>query len=229
MVYNNGNIVHELRSTPGYTNYVVGVNKNLNGEVSSAQLKRYYSNIDAEIYINGEWIEDINSIQWDIQQRTIPLYGFNSYTFDDIARGTRIISGRFTINFTEPRFIENAIAKNSPETKSIDYGNSKVADYEDVEELGMNATDASSVSKIIENKSDAPIFPSTDKTSSVNRTKRGCFDIDIVCGGQTQMANNPLHIILKNCVITSVSSMRSQDGDVAREMYQFYAQDFVTV
>ena len=55
--------LRELRTTPGYTNYVVGVNKNLSGALSSAFLKRYYSNIDAEIYINGEWVEDISTIQ----------------------------------------------------------------------------------------------------------------------------------------------------------------------
>ncbi len=224
MVYNNGNITHELRSTPGYTNYVVGVNKNLNGEISSAQLKRYYSNIDAEIYINGEWIEDVNSIQWDIQQKTIPLYGFNSYTFDDIARGTRIISGRFTINFTKPRFLEEAISKNNPE--NIDY---KVASFEDVENSNISINQPTSSNDIVANRQDAPVFPYTKKGSDITKTKRGCFDIDIVCGGQTQMSNYPTHIILKNCVIASVSSMRSQDGDVAREMYSFFAQDYITI
>ena len=90
----------ELRSTPGYTNYVTSANKDINGIVSSAFLKRYYSNIDAEIYVNGNWAEDISSIQWDISQQTTPLYGYNSYIFDDVAQGARLINGSFTVAFT---------------------------------------------------------------------------------------------------------------------------------
>ena len=46
--------IRELRSTPGYTNYVTDIKKNRGGAVSSAHLKRYYSNIDADVYFNGE-------------------------------------------------------------------------------------------------------------------------------------------------------------------------------
>ena len=206
--------LRELRTTPGYTNYVVGVNKNLSGALSSAFLKRYYSNIDAEIYINGEWVEDIGTIQWSIDQQTMPLYGYNSYIFDDIAQGSRIISGSFTLAFTKPRSLEkvikNYIATNENATK---------LSYEDmISQLSTKNVELSENGKnLVSNNIHMPIWAGEK------------FDIDIVCGEYETTGGEAVHIILKDCYLTSTKSIRSKDGGVAEEFYTFIGRDFKTI
>ena len=204
----------ELRSTPGYTNYVTSVNKDINGIVSSAFLKRYYSNIDAEIYVNGNWAEDISSIQWDISQQTTPLYGYNSYIFDDVAQGARLINGSFTIAFTKPRIIDELI-KSYISTKS----GASISSYEDTRE-------SLSTIKVKLNENGREIT-SNDVHQPI--WSQGSFDIDILCGEYETASGGPVHIILKDCYITGCRSMRNKDGGVAEELYSFIARDFKTI
>ena len=204
----------ELRSTPGYTNYVISANKDINGIVSSAFLKRYYSNIDAEIYVNGNWAEDISSIQWDISQQTTPLYGYNSYIFDDVAQGARLINGSFTIAFTKPRIIDELI-KSYISTKS----GASISSYEDTRE-------SLSTIKVKLNKNGKEI---TSNNAHQPIWSQGSFDIDIVCGEYETASGGAVHIILKDCCITGCRSMRNKDGGVAEELYSFIARDFKTI
>ena len=204
----------QLRNTPGYTNYVVGVNKNLSGAVSSAILKRYYSSVDAEIYFNGEWVEDILNIDWHIVQYTQPLFGYNSYIWDDVAQGIRIIQGNFVLNITNTRSMENAISSGSSGIVNTD----APADFEDIEKFLVQ-----SEAEISQNEGTVYSNPDhfniwTDK-----------FDIDIVCGESNEMSGLPLHIILKDCYINNEHQVRNSDGGVANKIYTFIARDFVTI
>lgn len=207
--------IHELRSTPGYTNYVVETKKDLSGAVSSAQLKRYYSNIDAEIYMNGEWVEDIGTIQWTINQQTMPIYGYNSYIYDAVAQGSRLIQGSFTISFSSPRKIEEYIKTLKTNIDS----NLKAAVYEDVlKYLQKNTVSLNrNGSTLTSNEIHKPIWMN-DR-----------FDIDIVCGEYESIGGNAVHIILQDCYLTDVTSMRGKDGGVAEEQYSFIARDYKTI
>ena len=206
--------LRELRTMPGYTNYVVGANKNLSGVLSSAFLKRYYSNLDAEIYINGEWVEDISPIQWSIDQQTMPIYGYNSYIFDDIAQGSRIITGSFTLAFTEPRRLEEVI-----KTYLATNENAKKVSYEEViTQLSIKTVELNrNGKKLISNKVHMPLWAGEK------------FDIDIVCGEYETTGGEAVHIILKDCYLTGTKSVRSKDGGVAEELYTFIGRDFKTI
>ena len=46
---------------------------------SGAQ-KRYFSSLDAEIFIGGERILDIVRIDFSYEEKKMPYYGFNSFT-----------------------------------------------------------------------------------------------------------------------------------------------------
>ena len=206
--------IRELRSTPGYTNYVTDVKKNLGGAVSSAQLKRYYSNIDAEVYFNGEWVEDIASIQWSIAQETMPIYGYNSYVYDAVAQGSRLIQGSFTLAFSEPRKIEKIIEQYKE--AGID---TKTLSYEDmVQDLSKHTVKMNRFgSELISNEQHLPIWMNSR------------FDISIVCGEYESIGGNAIHIILKDCYITNCVSLRSKEGGVAEEQYSFIARDYKTI
>ena len=74
--------------------------------------RRHYSSIDADVLFNGQFIEELVSIQWNEMQQTLPLIGYNSYIFDEIAQGSRIIQGQFTIHFVIPDYLNQIIESN---------------------------------------------------------------------------------------------------------------------
>lgn len=71
----------------------------------SGQLKRYFSSLDAEIFMGGERILDIVRIDFSYEEKKMPFYGFNSFWPSRIFTGQKIIQGTFVINFTEPGYI----------------------------------------------------------------------------------------------------------------------------
>lgn len=217
---NRGNVVNrfmELRNTPGYQNYVVGTEKTIDGVVGSSVYKKYYSDISAELYFNGHWFEDISAVQWQIQRQTYPLFGYNSFIYDDVALGNRIIYGAFSINFTEPNRLNDVIAKSKVNAQeSID-----TASYEKISQTVSQTTVnvQGQQTKIEINPAHAAIWSPR-------------FDIDIVFGESDVLKSTvilPKHIILWDChLMGSQISMATNDG-VLQESYQFLARDFKVI
>lgn len=67
--------------------------------------KRYFSSIEAQIFFGDQYIDEIVQISFSLQENKMPLYGYNSYLFDEIAMGNRFVTGTFSVNFTEPRYL----------------------------------------------------------------------------------------------------------------------------
>ena len=72
---------------------------------SSTEAEIYFSNIDNEPLPNEGYVDEIVQIQFTVQQNVLPLFGYNSYVYDEVAIGNRIIQGAFTINFTSPNYL----------------------------------------------------------------------------------------------------------------------------
>ena len=75
------------------------------------QLKRYFSTLDAEIFMGGERILDIVRLDFSYEEKKMPYYGFNSFWPSRIFVGQKIIQGTFAINFTEPGYIAKLLQK----------------------------------------------------------------------------------------------------------------------
>lgn len=84
--------------------------------------RRYYASVDATILLNGKVVEEIVQIQWTIQEQVLPLFGYNSYVWDDIAKGNRIIQGAFAINFTVPDYL-NLLIEDKATDESMTFTN----------------------------------------------------------------------------------------------------------
>lgn len=80
--------------------------------------KRYFSGIDAEIYFDDIFIDDIIRIQFSVEQLGSAIYGYNSYVYDVMVLGARIINGEFEINFTKAAYLYEVL-------NSLNGGNSK--------------------------------------------------------------------------------------------------------
>lgn len=89
----------------------------------SGQHKRYFSSLDAEIFIGGERVLDINRIDFSYEEKKIPYYGFNSFWPSKIFTGQKMIQGTFVINFTETGYISKLLQRieASDMAKDFDY------------------------------------------------------------------------------------------------------------
>lgn len=74
--------------------------------------KRYFSNIDAEIYFGNEDItHEILDFNFSVEEKKLPIYSYNKFIPDLIAPGQRIVQGTFALNFTEGAFMRNLLSK----------------------------------------------------------------------------------------------------------------------
>lgn len=215
----------ELNRTPIYVPYneTRRRRRTANGiTIDDITLKRYYSSINAEIYFNNEYVEDIVDIIWNVNQAHLPIYGYNSYTFDEVAIGSRIIQGSFSIAFTSPNYlfgILDAITTEAPIT-SQEY----IFQPTERNTLEPNGSIAKQVEGSREGTKFQELWPKT-------------FDIDIVYGnkkdareGTVVNQDDEVHIILEDVRLLNVTSGASiKDPSVVTEVYQFVARDLKTI
>lgn len=73
--------------------------------------KRYFSTIDSEIYFGEHYMDDIVKFDYAIEEKKMPIYGFNGYYASRIVVGQKLITGTFAINFTETGMITKILEK----------------------------------------------------------------------------------------------------------------------
>ena len=92
-------------------------------------LEEYYSGTDTKVYLNTTNDEnklEISYISFSVNEQLKPIYGYASRTFDDMAVGSRIVTGIFKVP------IKNPEKQDSYETVVL--GNSSVSTLEEIEE-----------------------------------------------------------------------------------------------
>lgn len=67
--------------------------------------KRYFSQVDTEVYFGSKQIDEIVAFDFTISEPKLPIYGFNSFYANRIVSGRRTIQGTFAINFTSTKDI----------------------------------------------------------------------------------------------------------------------------
>ena len=206
-----------LDQRPIHTPYVTSYHRKKTAagfNIDAAYLKRYYSVIDAEIFFGNEFVEDIAYIEWNVQQSVVPIFGYNSYTYDELARGTRYIQGVFDINFTSPNYLFQ-ILKTAEEDSITTMSSYVVHTPSD----SVAAINSSLQGKGIDGDNSGPIWPET-------------FDIDIIYGQNTGIGE-PVHIFLEGVAIQScqqvLSASASESPPTIRERYAFIAKDIKTI
>ena len=195
------NIIHQWSpENPGHTlNNRPSIVNQINGD------KRYYSALDAELYFGNLYIDEITDIAYSMTQNTLPIFGFNSYTFDDLAVGNRFIQGQFNINYTSSNFLTGL--QNNEGFKTI--------------ARNLYGKDNPKTSKFSSDYRKRLNLPVWDKG----------FDIVIGYGyhgdGSKTLTQNKTqsYIVLETCQITGVSSMLNSNGEPVQETYSFVARD----
>ena len=65
----------------------------------------YFSGAQANIYLGPILLDEVTSLQWSVHQAKIPIYGYASQFFNEMARGSVIVQGQFSINFIQPNYL----------------------------------------------------------------------------------------------------------------------------
>lgn len=210
-------VVKELDKRPIHTPYVTARDrkKTANGfQEGSAYLRRFYSTIDAEIYFGDYFVECCNAIDWTVQQNTQPLFGYNSYIYDEIAQGNRIIQGSFGIVSPSPNYLYKILeeAKQDPITTMESY---VIPTHERIANKIVGAVNTDLQGEI-ENPQHNCIWPQT-------------FDIDVMLGQSTGVGD-PVHLVIQGVKIMSCHHQFTYTAtNTVVEAYTFVARDIKTI
>ena len=160
--------------------------------------KRYFSTIDAEIYFGEEYMDDIVRLDYSVEEKKLPIYGFNSYYASKIVVGQKIIQGTFAINFTKTGHVTNIIKKISKSVYAAD-----------IEELSyVNCSE--------KNK------PLWDKSFDM-LIGYGYYKHPI----ETTQTYNATCKCLIGCMLTGMQEVLDTSGEPVMEVYSFIAKDIV--
>ena len=208
----------ELNNMPNFNYYVSTQEKHTFDKTGAGNAfnKRYYSQCDAEIYFGDIFVDDIIDLSYQISQNTQPLTGYNSYVYDEIAQGSRMVQGMFTINFTSPSYLSKVLASLQDMDKAIQSAKTakqtnKTVPEQTPGEQQVKLPDVTTSSVV----TTGPIW---------NRT----FDINLTYGRKTTQGD-VVQVILTGVVLNGNHQGVDVTGKVAVESYSFIARDIKTV
>lgn len=158
---------------------------------------RYFSSVDADIYFGDVFIDEVVSIAWQVQQNALPIFGYNSYTFDDIAVGNRIVSGQLVVNFTQSNYLTHVLETMKTISRQM-YGTDKPA------QSGFSEPDRK--------RRNLPIWDSG-------------FDVVVGYGEKNNVQSYEQVVNLDCCQITGCSQQLDANGEPVTETYSFIARD----
>jgi hypothetical protein len=169
---------------------------------------RYFSGIDAEIYFEDLFIDEAIQIHFEVSQNTMPLLGYNSYVYDDIALGSRMVQGSFAINFTKAGYMYEVLE--TLKSLNINSGNSRMPG---IDENTLSDFDVKRTNNKLLAYEKAPLW---DKRFSI-----------ILSYGDSKISNAPLSTMLEltGVQLTGCSQQFASSGEPILEVYSFIARD----
>ena len=67
--------------------------------------EEYFTGSDITIYFGDTWVDEITGLSFALHEPVKPLYGYASYSWDAVARGSRLVEGQFRIAFKEAGYL----------------------------------------------------------------------------------------------------------------------------
>ena len=77
--------------------------------------RRYFSSIDTDVYFGDILIDEMVAFDFMLEEKKIPIFGYNNFTPKRLITGQKSIQGSFAINFTQS-FSLKAIIDSLPES-----------------------------------------------------------------------------------------------------------------
>ena len=76
---------------------------------SAGNAKRYFSNVESEIYFGDQEMDDLYQFEFGIDEKILPIYGYNCYYASELVSGQRIVQGQFVVNYTDSKLIQSTL------------------------------------------------------------------------------------------------------------------------
>lgn len=165
---------------------------------NSKSIKRYFSNIDAEIYFGNTLIEDIYEFQFSVEEKKLPIYSYNKFIPDLIVPGQRIVQGSFALNFTDGAYIRNVLSNIDDSILNTSYFDEEIYNPSgDNRNTALYNKNFDITISYGDYKSDSPTYNATSQT---------------ICGVQ---------------INSNGKAFSAETGKPILEVYSFIAKDFI--
>ena len=69
-------------------------------DIYGSNVRRYFSSIDTDVYFGDLLIDEMVAFDFMIEEKKVPIYGYNTFVPKRIIVGQKTIQGSFAINFT---------------------------------------------------------------------------------------------------------------------------------
>ena len=196
----------------------------------------YYTGSDISIYFGDTWVDEITAIQFQMKENVAPIYGYADYLYAKLARGNRIVQGKFRINFTEAGYLEAIIKrlKNS-NLESIPDVVSREAHLIQSQTVADDSFDAfvKKQETAIWGEAKDTAYQASNNSASLSQNT---FDIIIGYGATSgadfktvkdYAAPTSTLQILKNVTISGKTQVIDTSDNIIQEDYDFVAQDVI--
>lgn len=210
----------------------------------------YYAGEDIRAYV-GETGDDpefgnlpMHAIGFNVSQNKQPIYGYWSYTYDSVLRGTRIIEGQFILISKRPNYMKELLtlaAKNRSDNRhnlADDYPAPRTEDEENLNKYWSKHLDPSARKQAGTEWSIHPPFSlvvvygiqgtSVDVKQESNFDAYGANDNALMYDHNQRLVEDstrhPSRIVLDGCELLGVER-NFQPGQLVVEQYSFLARD----
>ncbi len=200
--------------------------------------QKYFSGCNITIFFGDVFVDEIVALQFDIQESLLPIFGYNSYTYDVVAHGARMINGVFKINFVESGYLFKIIKQLSDSTNELTSAGKFEAlttkeflsknyqnNFDDLDEYIKLYEDAIwGKAKSTNNTSnEAPMFPQDFNIMIVYSPGQGYDSQKIAADIRDQSTTIEL---LTGVHLSHCAKLIDSTGQPIQEEYQFIARDF---
>lgn len=194
----------------------------------------------------------MHNLGFNVSQQKAPVYGWNSYTYDYMMRGNRIVNGQFSLFSKHPTYMRELIAqaaKNRAERQGGDLRHPYAAyrglteDDENIERYWGKTVDPAVAAAGYNEWSTHPPF-SLIIVYGMQENSHSTNNIDDMFAGQTDdghmtftdynqrlvdrpLGNRPNKIVLEGVELSDVMRDYTPDGQPTQEVYSFIARDII--
>lgn len=176
---------------------------------------KYFTMTQARLYIGTLFIDELNSVQFTLQDNQIPIYGYASRDFDALAQGKALVQGQLTINFISEGYLYtalNAYAENVGQPPAAVGGTAKVAAQQQAR-MNTLVTGLNSSSLI-------------DNTAAITTAKQEVLNLAATSNGKT-LLNNAKTLNIQNNDVEQNNLLGLAGGDYPNAVYQNIPFDIV--
>lgn len=200
-------------------------------QTPSVQLSSsYFTSAQCRVYINGLFLDELQSIQWVLSANMIPVFGYNSEFADAYARGKSQVQGQIVLNYVHPRYLY-VVLDGMNQSKEANESEEKVR----MLRSAIDALPKSSLDKAVAEGSVRKMIASLSAEEAlllktVSRAGRAVyqnpvylvqpFDMTVEIGSG---ANRTVRF-LEHCLLISNEQIVAQDGNPIAEAYGFIAR-----